>query len=151
MSAYSASSSSVLWWCEGKSHLRYLFLCSESVLMGCAAEFCKRNELRMCDTSSWMSYKPTLLQNQLVKYLTDHFGKSEPKRLTMPPQRKSVTEPEIECQSLLFHCFPFPQSFSALKADRQIWVSLPHGNMCPQNHTFQEKGRWKMVVQCIWA
>lgn len=73
--------------------------------MGCAAEFCKRHELRMCSTSSWRSYTPMLLQNQLVKYLTDHFGKPEPKKLTIQPQRKSVTEPEIECQSLLLHSF----------------------------------------------
>lgn len=109
--------------------------------MGCAAEFCKRHELRMCSTSSWRSYTPMLLQNQLVKYLTDHFGKPEPKKLTIQPQRKSVTEPEIECQSLLLHCLPFFQSFSALKADRQTLMdlSLPHGNICPQHQPFQEK------------
>lgn len=44
-----------------------------SGFVGHAAESRRSHELRECNISSWMLYKPSLFQNQFVKYLIDDF------------------------------------------------------------------------------
>lgn len=58
-----------------KNHMKDIcFWYLKSVFIGHAAEFANTPyELRMCSISSWIPYKPVLLQNKLVKHLTDDF------------------------------------------------------------------------------
>lgn len=120
---------------------------SKSVFIGHTAEFCKSHELRMCNASSWMSYKPTLFQNQFAKYLIDDFWKHGPKRLPTERHRKPVTEHEIDFQSLLFHCLMFLQSLCSSESPEtnSSWTLSPtwqHLIMEPVSSGQNEDGTW---------